>query len=121
MPDERWKDPIPTGWLQRGAKLAGQTAKSAARFTGTRVKSFADPSRAGEFVDVFHQQTAKQLVDMLGEMKGAAMKLGQLASFYEFGGLEHLGTYRDALTMLQNSAPPMDPEASKAVIEVEFG
>ena len=121
MPDERWKDPIPTGWLQRGAKLAGQTAKSAARFTGTRVKSFADPSRAGEFVDVFHQQTAKQLVDMLGEMKGAAMKLGQLASFYEFGGLEHLGTYRDALTMLQNSAPPMDPAASRRVIEEEFG
>jgi predicted unusual protein kinase regulating ubiquinone biosynthesis (AarF/ABC1/UbiB family) len=120
MPDEKWKDPIPTGWLQRGAKLAGQTAKSAARFTGTRVKSFADPSRAGEFVDSFHQQTAKQLVDMLGEMKGAAMKLGQLASFYEFGGLEHLGTYRDALTMLQNSAPPMDPAASRRVIEEEF-
>jgi predicted unusual protein kinase regulating ubiquinone biosynthesis (AarF/ABC1/UbiB family) len=120
MPDEKWKDPIPTGWLQRGAKLAGQTAKSAARFTGTRVKSFADPSRAGEFVDTFHQQTAKQIVDMLGEMKGAAMKLGQLASFYEFGGLEHLGTYRDALTMLQNSAPPMDPAASRRVIEEEF-
>jgi predicted unusual protein kinase regulating ubiquinone biosynthesis (AarF/ABC1/UbiB family) len=120
MPDDKWKDPIPTGWFQRGAKLAGQTAKSAARFTGTRVRSFADPSRAGEFVDVFHQQTAKQLVDMLGEMKGAAMKLGQLASFYEFGGLEHLGTYRDAMTMLQNSAPPMDPAASRRVIESEF-
>jgi predicted unusual protein kinase regulating ubiquinone biosynthesis (AarF/ABC1/UbiB family) len=120
MPDDKKKDPIPTGWLQRGAKLAGQTAKSAARFTGTRVRSFADPSRAGEFVDSFHQQTAKQLVDMLGEMKGAAMKVGQLASFYEFGGLEYLGTYREALTMLQNSAPPMDPEASRSVIEEEF-
>jgi predicted unusual protein kinase regulating ubiquinone biosynthesis (AarF/ABC1/UbiB family) len=59
---------------------------------------------------------------MLGEMKGAAMKVGQLASFYEFAAPgEYLSTYRDALTMLQNSAPPMDPEASRGVIEEEFG
>jgi predicted unusual protein kinase regulating ubiquinone biosynthesis (AarF/ABC1/UbiB family) len=115
-------DPIPTGWMERGARIAGQTGRSAFRFMGTRVRSFANPERAGEFLDGFHEQTARQLVDMLGEMKGAAMKLGQLASFYEFAAPgEYLGTYRDALTMLQSSAPPMDPEASKQVIEEEFG
>lgn len=114
--------PIPTGWAQRGARLAGQTGKSAARFLGTRIKSFASPDRANEFLEGFHQQTAQQLVEMLGEMKGAAMKLGQLASFYEFSApTDYLATYKDALTMLQNSAPPMDPEASKAVIKEEFG
>ncbi|HVL64595.1 MAG TPA: AarF/ABC1/UbiB kinase family protein [Actinomycetota bacterium] len=113
---------IPTGWFQRGARLAGQTGKSAARFLGTRARSFAHPDRANEYLDVFHRQTAQQLVQMLGEMKGAAMKLGQLASFYEFAAdNEHVATYRDALTMLQNSAPPMDPEASKQVIREEFG
>ena len=123
MPDNRKPpSPIPTGWLQRGAKLAGQTGKSAARFVGTRAKSFVSPDRAGEFLEGFHATTAKQLVDMLGEMKGAAMKLGQLASFYEFAAPgDYLSTYKDALTMLQNSAPPMDPEASKAVIKEEFG
>jgi predicted unusual protein kinase regulating ubiquinone biosynthesis (AarF/ABC1/UbiB family) len=120
--EEKPRQPIPTGWVQRGGKLAGQTGKSAMRFLGTRVKSFAAPARAGEFLDSFHQQTARQLVDMLGEMKGAAMKLGQLASFYEFSAPgEYLSTYRDALTMLQNSAPPMDPAASRQVIEEEFG
>jgi predicted unusual protein kinase regulating ubiquinone biosynthesis (AarF/ABC1/UbiB family) len=119
---DRSKDAIPTGWLQRGARLAGQTGKSAARFVGTRARSFAAPDRAQEFLDGFHQKTAQQLVQMLGEMKGAAMKLGQLASFYEFAAdNEYLATYRDALTMLQNSAPPMDPEASKRVIAEEFG
>src|ERR687894_447454 len=123
MPDEREpKSPIPTGWVQRGAKLAGQTGKSAARFVGTRFRSFAAPERAGEFLEGFHNKTAHQLVDMLGEMKGAAMKLGQMASFYEFAAPgEYLATYKDALTMLQNSAPPMDPEASKQVIKEEFG
>ena len=121
MPDKR-KDPLPTGWVERGAKLAGQTGKSAARFVGTRFRSFAAPDRANEFLDNFHAKTARQLVDMLGEMKGAAMKLGQLASFYEFAAPgEYLATYRDALTMLQNNAPPMDPEASKSVIREEFG
>ncbi len=116
------KGPIPTGWFERGARLAGQTGRSAARFVGTRFKTFADPSRAQEFLGGFHEQTARQLVEMLGEMKGAAMKVGQLASFYEFAApSEYLATYRDALTMLQDSAPPMDPEASKQVIEEEFG
>lgn len=120
--ERKSKDVLPTGWLQRGSKLAGQTSRSAARFVGTRAKSFASPHRAQEFLDGFHQQTAKQLVDMLGEMKGAAMKVGQLASFYEFAAPgEYLSTYRDALTMLQNSAPPMDPEASRSVIKEEFG
>jgi predicted unusual protein kinase regulating ubiquinone biosynthesis (AarF/ABC1/UbiB family) len=120
--DKKNKGPIPTGWVERGAKLAGQTGKSAFRFVGTRARSFAAPERSGEFLDSFHQKTANQIVQMLGEMKGAAMKLGQLASFYEFGAPgEYMSTYRDALTMLQNSAPPMDPEASKQVIEEEFG
>jgi predicted unusual protein kinase regulating ubiquinone biosynthesis (AarF/ABC1/UbiB family) len=115
------KDPLPTGWVERGAKLAGQTGKSAFRFMGTRFRSFASPDRAPEFLQGFHEQTARQLVDMLGEMKGAAMKVGQLASFYEFTGAGEFATYRDALTMLQNSAPPMDARASRRVIEEEFG
>ena len=119
---KRKSNPVPTGWMERGAKLVGATGKSAFRFVGTRAKSFASPDRANEYVSTFHQQTAQQLVSMLGEMKGAAMKLGQLASFYEFAAPgEYLSTYRDALTMLQNSAPPMDPEVSKAVIYDEFG
>jgi predicted unusual protein kinase regulating ubiquinone biosynthesis (AarF/ABC1/UbiB family) len=123
MSDEpKRKDVLPTGWLQRGAKIAGQTGRSAARFVGTRARTFAAPDRANEFLEGFHQQTAKQLVQMLGEMKGAAMKVGQLASFYEFSApSEYLATYKDALTMLQNSAPPMDPEASRQVIKEEFG
>ena len=122
MADDKRKDVIPTGWLERGAKLAGQTGKSATRFVGTRFKTFAAPQRANEFLEGFHNQTARQLVEMLGEMKGAAMKLGQLASFYEFAAPgDYMETYRDALTMLQNHAPPMDPEASKLVIKEEFG
>ena len=122
MADEReTQGPIPTGWVQRGARLVGATGKSATRFVGTRFRSFAAPERAQEYLQGFHEETARDLVAMLGEMKGAAMKLGQLASFYEFGAPEYLTTYRDAMTMLQSSAPPMDPAMSRSVIEKEFG
>jgi predicted unusual protein kinase regulating ubiquinone biosynthesis (AarF/ABC1/UbiB family) len=123
MADEgRGEAPIPTGWLQRGARLVGATGKSATRFVGTRFKVFAAPDRAQEFLQDFHEDTAQQLVGMLGEMKGAAMKLGQLASFYEFATPgEYLSTYRDAMTMLQSSAPPMDAATARWVIAQEFG
>jgi predicted unusual protein kinase regulating ubiquinone biosynthesis (AarF/ABC1/UbiB family) len=122
MAEEEQTTPIPTGWLQRGARIVGATGISASKFVGTRFKSFAAPERAGEFLQGFHEDTAQQLVGMLGEMKGAAMKLGQLASFYEFAGTgEYLGTYRDAMTMLQSSAPPMDGATARSVIEREFG
>lgn len=120
--DRSGGSPIPTGWAQRGARLAGQTGRSAARFVGARVKSIASPEKAQQYIEGFHQATAQQVVQMLGEMKGAAMKVGQLASFYEFAAPgDYVATYRDALTMLQSSAPPMDPEASKQVIFEEFG
>jgi predicted unusual protein kinase regulating ubiquinone biosynthesis (AarF/ABC1/UbiB family) len=124
MGDEKRRDrPVPTGWLERGAKLAGQTSKTTFRFLGTQARKIgASPERAQELLGGFHERNAAQLVSMLGEMKGAAMKLGQLASFYEFGvDNPYMDTYRDALTMLQNSAPPMDPAASRQVIEEEFG
>jgi predicted unusual protein kinase regulating ubiquinone biosynthesis (AarF/ABC1/UbiB family) len=121
MTEEEKSTPIPTGWLARGARIVGATGASASRFVGTRFKAFAAPERAGEFLQGFHEDTAEQLVGMLGEMKGAAMKLGQLASFYEFAGTsEYLGTYRDAMTMLQSSAPPMDAATARSVIEREF-
>lgn len=120
--EDNAKGPIPTGWMQRGAKIVGATGKSATRFVGTRFKAFAAPERAQEFLQGFHEETAQQLVGMLGEMKGAAMKLGQLASFYEFATPgEYLSTYRDAMTMLQSSAPPMDADTAKGVVAREFG
>src|SRR5665809_165286 len=102
--DKKRKDPIPTGWLERGARLAGATSKGAARFVGTLFKSFASPERSEEFLDGFHEKTAQQLVEMLGEMKGAAMKLGQIASFYEFGApSEYMST-----CLLYTSPSPRD-------------
>ena len=44
--------------------------------------------------------------ETLGDMKGALMKLGQMASYIDQGLPPHV---RDALSGLQSSAPPMSP------------
>ena len=54
------------------------------------------------------QRTAEQLFRTLGELKGGAMKFGQALSVLEAALPEELAApYREHLTPLQDSAPPM--------------
>jgi predicted unusual protein kinase regulating ubiquinone biosynthesis (AarF/ABC1/UbiB family) len=61
------------------------------------------------------RRTAEQLFSVLGQLKGGAMKFGQALSVFEAALPEEMaGPYRQALTKLQEAAPPM-PAASLAV------
>lgn len=54
------------------------------------------------------QRTAEQLFRTLGELKGGAMKFGQAMSIFESALPEEIAApYREQLTRLQDSAPPM--------------
>ncbi|GLY03450.1 MULTISPECIES: AarF/ABC1/UbiB kinase family protein [Actinoplanes] len=54
------------------------------------------------------QRTAEQLFSVLGQLKGGAMKFGQALSVFEAAMPEEMsGPYRQALTKLQEAAPPM--------------
>ena len=56
----------------------------------------------------FQRRTADQLFAVLGELKGGAMKFGQMLSLMESAMPEELAApYRATLTKLQDSAPPM--------------
>ena len=63
-------------------------------------------------------RTAQQVAAELGEMKGALMKLGQMASYLDDGLPEPL---RLALAQLQSQAPPMSVDLARAEIERELG
>src|SRR5687768_13956911 len=64
-----------------------------------------------------------KMVGVLGEMKGAAMKIGQLASFIdtEFLPPEYAEIYQRELGKLRTSAPPMPWPAVETVIEEDYG
>lgn len=56
-------------------------------------------------------KTAAQLFKVMGNLKGGAMKFGQIMSVFESSLPEELmGPYREALSKLQDSAPPMSKQ-----------
>lgn len=63
-------------------------------------------------------RTAAQVAETLGNLKGALMKLGQMASYLDQGMPEPV---REALAQLQADAPPMAPELAASVIREELG
>jgi len=100
-------------------KITGLTTRVSSSYAGQRVKEILQGS--GGVTDArlkTHIRNAERIVKTLGELKGAAMKVGQAVSTHadilpkEFA---------DILATLQKSAPPMDYEVIAEQIAAEFG
>lgn len=68
-------------------------------------------------------QAADQLVNVLGGMKGAAMKLGQMLSVLDLALVpeEHRERFQAKLAVLRDKAPDVPFESMRAVIENDLG
>jgi len=95
-----------------GLQVGGTYASTAAR------KLFASTERRVELDRERELRTADAITERLGNMKGALMKLGQMASYVSEGLPEPM---RAALAELQSNAPPMSAELAAGVIERELG
>ncbi len=99
--------------------MAGLSARTGADYLATRARStFASADRADELAAAFELRTAEQVAESLGHMKGALMKLGQMASYLDQGLPQPV---RDALAELQADAPPMASDLAESVVESELG
>ncbi len=68
------------------------------------------------------QRTAEQLFRTLGELKGGAMKFGQALSVLESALPEEMAApYREHLTRLQDSAPPMPTQTVRNILFADLG
>jgi predicted unusual protein kinase regulating ubiquinone biosynthesis (AarF/ABC1/UbiB family) len=106
-------------WHGRNAHLIGLGARVGATYASTAArKVFASAERRIELDRAREMTTAAQVAEQLGHMKGALMKLGQMASYLDDGLPEPL---RQALAQLQADAPPMSPELAAEVVERELG
>ena len=115
---------IPKGRVRRSAKLGTALSGQAARYAGTKAAGVARSDEvAQEKLEARHLETALKMVSILGEMKGAAMKLGQLASFIdtEFLPPEYAELYQEQLSKLRTSAPPMPWSKVSGVLDEEYG
>jgi predicted unusual protein kinase regulating ubiquinone biosynthesis (AarF/ABC1/UbiB family) len=98
--------------VRLGARVGATYASASAR------KVFSSAERRIEINHETELKTAAQVSERLGNMKGALMKLGQMASYLDDGLPAPM---RAALSQLQASAPPMSSDLAAEVIERELG
>lgn len=112
---------VPKRAITRSVKIATIPAAYAGRTAwgfGKRVGGKPAEAVAAEL----QQRTAEQMFKVLGELKGGAMKLGQAMSIFEAALPEEFAEpYRATLTKLQDSAPPLPPEAVHKLLRDELG
>ena len=112
---------IPRRTMSRTARLAGLPIGAAGRATVGLGKRLSGRSSEDVMAE-FQQRTAEQLFKVLGELKGGAMKVGQALSVFEAAMPEELAApYRDALTRLQEDAPPLPAPTVHKVLASQLG
>jgi predicted unusual protein kinase regulating ubiquinone biosynthesis (AarF/ABC1/UbiB family) len=116
----REEEKIPSSRTRRTATVATLAASEAVKQFGTRAANLARDEEAAEHAMSRRQlETAKQIVAVLGTMKGAAMKLGQVMSFLDVGLVpeEHREEFQRELAKLRDAAPTVSFKQMRRVIE----
>jgi predicted unusual protein kinase regulating ubiquinone biosynthesis (AarF/ABC1/UbiB family) len=117
------KQKIPTSRVGRTAKIGGLAAGQAIRQAGTRA---ANVTRTKDKRDAALErrqiEAAEQIVEALGTMKGAAMKVGQVMSFLDVGLVppEYRDEFQRKLAKLRDAAPTVTFSQMRKVIEEEL-
>ncbi|PJX23568.1 ABC transporter [Psychrobacter sp. L7] len=103
---------------KRFMKLAGMTASIAGKAAKNSFKHLSsDEEKRLQARSELMQDVGIQIAETLGEMKGAVMKVGQIASQYKDVFPPEVAT---ALEKLQKDAPPMPYTQIRAQIEREL-
>ncbi|MGC3819064.1 ABC1 kinase family protein [Acinetobacter sp. G11] len=104
---------------RRFMKLASMTASIATKTVSNSIKNFnADEEQKNAARTKLFQDIGLQIADTLGEMKGAVMKVGQIASQYKDIFPPEVAR---AISKLQRQAPAMPFAEIKAQVEKELG
>ena len=101
---------LPTGRLARTARVGGLVTGQGLRWAGMRTANrVRTPERAAAAQSERTAALVNQLVDQLGQMRGAAMKVGQMISMVEFEGLpeEERDELQAKLAALRDDVPPV--------------
>ena len=116
--------PIPVGRIRRGAKVGGLLGVETARAYATKAANVArsdDAKRAAS--ERRRLEAAEHIAEVLGQMKGAVMKAGQMASLMDFGRLPtgELEEFQARFEDLRDSAAQVPFKDMQKVVERELG
>jgi len=106
--------------MRRTAKVGGLLGGQAARTAFVRALNTVRSRDDGlEAIDRRYVEAAAQMVEVLGGMKGAAMKVGQVISFLDISAVppEYRDVVQEALAQLRDAAPAVPFKEMRRVIE----
>src|ERR687898_2202100 len=122
MPDEPRQPP--TSRIGRSARLGGLVAGKSARWVGTRAANVVRTSeRADEATGERTAALAGELVEQLGQMRGAAMKVGQVLSTVDFTAIPEgeREEFKRTLASLRDEVPPLPFKRMEKLLRDELG
>jgi predicted unusual protein kinase regulating ubiquinone biosynthesis (AarF/ABC1/UbiB family) len=117
---------LPTGRIARTARVGGLVTGQGLRWAGMRTANrVRSPERAAAAENERTIALVNQLVDQLGQMRGAAMKVGQMLSMaeIEFDGLaeDESDALKAKLAALRDDVPPVRFAQLEKLMRREFG
>src|ERR1700750_3427627 len=115
---------LPKGRLARTARVGGLVTGQGLRWAGMRTANrVRTPERAAAAQTERTAALVGQLVDRLGQMRGAAMKVGQMISMVEFDGLpeEERDELQQRLAALRDDIPPVRFADLEKLMRQELG
>src|ERR1700760_438271 len=115
---------LPSGRVGRTARMGGLVTGQSLRWAGMRTANrLRTPERAEAAQNERTAALVNELVEQLGRMRGAAMKVGQVLSMVELDGLPE--DQRDALQAklaeLRDDVPPVPFSKLERLMRDEFG
>jgi len=118
------RDTPPTSRTERTARFGGLVAGQSIRWAGTRAANLLrSPERADEATGERAAALARELVRQLGQMRGAAMKVGQVLSTIEFTAIpeSEREEFKQTLAALRDQVPPVPFKRLRGLIETDLG
>jgi predicted unusual protein kinase regulating ubiquinone biosynthesis (AarF/ABC1/UbiB family) len=115
---------VPTGRVARTARVGGLVTGQGVRWAGMRAANrVRTPERAALAEKERTAALIRELVDQLGRMRGAAMKVGQMISMVELDGLpdDQKDELQQKLASLRDSIPPVPFGRLEKLLRKELG
>jgi predicted unusual protein kinase regulating ubiquinone biosynthesis (AarF/ABC1/UbiB family) len=117
-------DDLPTGRWRRAAKVGRLAGGQTARGYATKAANLTRSQEGRHDAAARRQmEAAEQIFEVLGQMKGAAMKVGQVASFMDTGAFppEFQERIQAKLAELRDAAPRVPFKRMRKLIEDGLG
>jgi predicted unusual protein kinase regulating ubiquinone biosynthesis (AarF/ABC1/UbiB family) len=117
-------DELPSGRIGRSARIGGLVAGQGLRWAGTRLANRTRTDEDAEAASAARAlATADEIVTALGQMKGAAMKFGQVLSMADFDGLPEAEReqFKAKLAALRDAAPSVPFPKMRKLVEQDLG